>query len=172
MVIINIPRMGYQEEEMLVKVLHRIWNMDGKIKMKFGGCMDVHPESVHEAFQMAWRAFGRIPFVKFHCLDVFLEEDVTEREALCLTDVICNLLMENFQFVCALCRQEGAHRLVFLINSVSYRSGRSFHGNNRAYMEIKEMIDRAFGSRHEVVLGDSVLYQNGEDYLRYEEMRK
>ena len=163
-----VNRNTYQQSKRWEEIIKSIWNQDEVSCRMYYGCNPYQAEAIVTSFRMVHGAYQTRSLIRIHCFSIIFDYLTMEEDAKEVMVAIMNYFSPFFQNICVLKKGEsGRYEATFVVNAVSYRDGRKFHDNNKAYIYLKNHLERFLKSRISIRISDQTLFSDDSHSRNY-----
>ncbi|SEW20135.1 hypothetical protein [[Clostridium] fimetarium] len=156
----NVYREQIRNRSELESFISLCWNSD-KIKYRGGyGVITRSVESIVGGFEMTHRTFCKNISLLVHCFSITFDQGMSEAFVVNVAEQIKVYLSQNYQLIYLITENtDGRKETVFILNSVSYATGKNFCDNNKAYILLREKLKEITGIVCNIKFGQNVFFK-------------
>ena len=162
----NVYREQIRNRSELENFISMCWNTD-KIKYRGGyGVIMRSVESIVDGFEMTHRTFSKNISLLVHCFSIAFDQGMSEDYVMNVAEQVKSYLLQIYQLIYLITeRADGRIEVVFILNSVSYATGKNFFDNNKAYILLREKLKEITGIMCSIKFGENVLFKADESNM-------
>lgn len=161
MAIFKVIRNRRQDTDFMKNTIQSFWENPRTIAKFSPNVLGTSSESICNLFSMTQSAWGKIPLVKIHCFILDFCEVRDETKIMGLISSVLQYFATDYQIISTLYRNiQGNYEAAFIINAVSYKTGRCFHDNNQMYQNLLPQLRDMSQIDWNITADDSLFFKN------------
>ncbi|MGN1193480.1 MAG: hypothetical protein ACI4S0_12505 [Dorea sp.] len=161
MAVFKVMRNHRQDADFMKNTIQSLWNNPCTIAKFSPNVLGTSSESICNLFSMTQSAWGKYPLVKIHCFMLDFGEIRDEAKITGLIYRVLQYFMAEYQIICTLyTNRQGNYEAAFIINAVSYRTGRCFHDNNQTYHDLLPQLRDMSQIDWRITADDGLFFKN------------
>jgi len=162
MVEFNVFRNGRSSDTDVHKMIEKVWNeSENEVVDKYTrGVVADTSKSIYDSFLMVQEAIGGSLNVKAHCCELHFSKEEKVNTALGVSKKFLDYLGEEYQGIAVSREDADGIRTKFIINAVSYQTGKKFTDNNHAYIRLAKVVKELCGEQMTFQMAEPVLFTN------------
>lgn len=159
---LKVYRNKRSTNEDMEKLITYVWEEEqGNIIDKSSkGVATATSKAICDSFLLVQEARGGCNNVKMHCCEIEFDEGVEKDKVKEVVGSVRDYIGNDYQCIAVTREDNNIIKACFVINAVSFNTGKKFSDNNAAYIKAASMIKAACGSDVTLKLDDSVLFKN------------
>lgn len=161
MAILNVYRNSYQQSRRWEDIIRKVWNDEAAINRLYCKCNPYNADTIIHSFKMIHSSYSNFNSILVHCFSIDFESVSNMETMVRIINEVLMLYGESFQIIAVLSKKDDRYVAAFVLNAVSYKTGRKFHDNNRAYIELMNHLKNLFQLEIRCSIAEPVLFTDG-----------